>query len=1153
MLCYNGFAYHTHVLVGEKRKLDDSDEPPSKRQASAEPEAMDTDVGDRPFPLPVRADTDQKRSSMISKEEQTVVVNCLIGIATCLTEFMQKKGTCARVMTFINESLKIWPGVDINLEAFDKQPKQDAPAEIQLGQMSNAIEVMVNIVQGKPSDWLVSNIGVIHKNVEKWVKAESPKLSKDLPALISGLYKAIEEVQGDDPSDASAAFTRLIESKIAVSLKDITTAVGPTAINTSPTHIVCFLYLIQGFPVKTEQQYLPELVKMFGKLVKDHQDQSPGMPVQATDSLPRLLIMLLESLRARVLHMGEHRRSFLTSLVQVMDFSTDLELLRAILAMIRHWVLGHESLPTPKEKANSIVKFMTCAEKDQGLLEEYLDLVATIYSDPSFACSELTVRLEQAFLLGSRNESPAIRRKFSDIFHRSIGKSVYIRLNYILGVQNWEHLASHFWLRQALDLLLGSVVPSNALYTSAPTYKTNGIAVLGAVDSITKEIDKTFMQFVDDEQQFLRHLQSIRMEILVDALRHLLYFNDSVPHVLWINLFPICWGSLGPRERHDVHKSLIPLLAKDYHIKQADMRPNVIQALLEGICRCDQSVQPRLPPQLLRYLGKTYDAWFTSVELLQQSISDTRFAGVIPAKEDEKIRESTMDALCELFWNLSDEDYFHGLWRRRSLFAETNAAVSYEQGGMWVEAQRFYEAAQAKARGGLLPFTESEYRLWEEHWVLSAEKLQQWDILTDLAKQEQNAELFLECAWRISDSWISERESLQVAIETMQENNPRRKVFQAFMILLKFQESPQQQSEFHRMCDEGVQSTLRRWFSLPEQAISAHVGLLHTFQQFVELHEGAQIQQILAATNASNISDKIQEMKGVLTTWKDRLPNMWDDITLWSDLVAWRQHVFQIVNKAYLPLIPQLNHVQHNGGNMRDNPSSHAFRGYHETAWTINRFAHIARKHQLIDVCNDSLSKIYTLPNIEIHEAFFKLREQAKSYFVNSNDYATGLDVINNTNLVYFSPQQKAEFFALKGIFFAKLNLYDDAEKAFSSSIQLDTNLAKGWAAYAQYHDRMFKERPHEMKYGAGAMSSYLHAAGIYQNGRTRKFLARILWLLSLDSDGSIAEAFDDYKGDIPVWYWITFIPQLLAALSNKEAPQAKEILKKIAKQYPQV
>ncbi|KNC98645.1 histone acetyltransferase TRA1 [Spizellomyces punctatus DAOM BR117] len=1145
--------------VGEKRKSVASSGPVTpKRHASAEPDAMDVD---KPVvSAPVKEEAEPKES-IISSEDHATVLSYLIRIASSLTDSIQKKGTSFRVVSLVRECLKVWPDVEVNLVNFERAVTLEV-AENHMNQISNAVQILAIVTEFKSEEWIISNIAYIHKCVDRWVKTDNVRISKMLTPVISRLFDAIDVMRDEEPSEALSTFTKMIESKIQTGLKEVTSASAaasnPPTANNSPSHIYCVLSLISSVQARSEHVYLTDLMKLLAKLVKDHQDQPLGQATPPPDSPSRLLVMLLGLLNPRVSQMGEHRRIFLQSLVQLMDFSADTELLRTILNMVRHWVLGSaESFPTIKEKSNLLVKMMMSFDirGDQKLLEEYLDLVAIIYSTSSFARSELTVRLEQAFLMGTKNENPSIRRRFADIFHQSIGKSVYIRLNYILGVQNWDHLASYFWLRQALDLLLGSVLTTDHLHTCAPGYRTASITALDAsednmaIESTTTS-DERFPAVMEHHREFLRDLQSLTLETLVDSLRQLLYSDDNVTYAMWVDIFPLCWGLLNPRERHDVHKVIIPLLAKDYHIKQVDMRPNVIQALLEGICQCEAAIQPRLPPQLVRYLGKTYDAWYIAVELLQQSIVDTRFAGVLAAKEDEKIRESTIDALCEIFWSLSEADYFYGLWRRRSLFAETNAAISYEQGGMWAQAQRLYEAAQAKARTGVLPFTESEYRLWEDHWVYSAERLQQWDLLTDLSKQEANAELFLECAWRLSD-WTSERESLQTALESMQDS-PRRKVFQSFSLLLRYQEGPERQAEFHKLCDEGVQSSLKRWFILPKQGLNAHIPLLHTFQQFVELHEGAQIQQILNTTTVVNIQDKQQELKGIFTTWRDRLPNMWDDITLWSDIVAWRQHVFQIVNKAYLPLIPQLN-VQHNGNGVRDNPSSVAFRGYHETAWTINRFAHVARKHQLIDVCNDSLSKIYTLPNIEIHEAFFKLREQAKSYFVNATDYATGLDVINNTNLLYFNPQQKAEFFALKGIFFAKLNLHDDAEKAFSSSIQLETTLAKGWAAFAQYNDRMFKERPTEIKYGAGAMNCYLQAAGIYQNARSRKFLARILWLLSLDdNENTIANAFDEYKGDVPIWYWITFIPQLLAALSNKEASQAKEILKKIAKQYPQ-
>lgn len=104
----------------------------------------------------------------------------------------------------------------------------------------------------------------------------------------------------------------------------------------------------------------------------------------------------------------------------------------------------------------------------------------------------------------------------------------------------------------------------------------------------------------------------------------------------------------------------------------------------------------------------------------------------------------------------------------------------------------------------------------------------------------------------------------------------------------------------------------------------------------------------------------------MLTTWRERLPNTWDDIIVWNDLLSWRQHIFNAINESFASYLDRMT------------GSSVAFLGCHETAWTINRFAHVARAHGLLDVCLNSLAKIYTLPNIEIQDAFLKLREQAK-------------------------------------------------------------------------------------------------------------------------------------------------------------------------------
>lgn len=839
----------------------------------------------------------------------------------------------------------------------------------------------------------------------------------------------------------------------------------------------------------------------------------------ATDPGLKLLMMVLDLLKIRISNLQDQRRWFLSALVQLVEKSSSLELCRFILNMMSKWILEQkEAFPTVKEKAGILVKMMSFENRDNDqLLRDYLDLILSIYTTPAFARTELTVRLENAFLLGCRQRDPLLRQRFIDLFDRTLVHSLSGRLQYLLGQQSWEYLAEHYWLHQMLDLLLGSIDAADPLLVQSTS----------AAARANTDFGQTLRGFTTGS--------------LVQPLRALLYTDAEATHKIWPSFFKAAWRALPRRNQEEVTRAFIGVLTKEYNVRQVSRRPNVIQTLLEGALACTPQLE--LPPHVVKYLGKSFNAWHPSVELLQNLLR------TLP-REDDSIREAGQDALAELFADLSEDDMFYGLWRRRCVYAETNAAISYEQNGMWAQAQIMYEGAQVKARTGVLNFTEAEYSLWEDHWVICAQKLQQWDILTDLAKLEGNNDLLLECAWRLSD-WSTEREILEQALDSLSATStPRRRVFEAYMALIKSQSGQDKPTEFGRICDEAIQLTLRKWHSLPTTVTQAHVPLLQIFQQFVELQEASTVFASLALTNASNLDQRSAELKTLMQTWRERLPNLWDDINAWSDLVAWRQHVFGAVNKAYLPLVPL---IQQNGAT-GSSTNSYAYRGYHETAWIINRFAHVARKHYLNDVCISSLTKIYTLPNIEIQEAFLKLREQAKCHFQNPNELTQGLDVINNTNLMFFAAPQKAEFFTLKGMFMAKLGLNEEANHAFATAIQMDLNLAKAWTEWGRYNDRMFRDKPTDIFSAGNAVSCYLQAAGLYKNSKVRKLLIRVLWLLSCDdASGTVSQAFEGYKGEAPIWYWITFIPQLLQSLSHREAKYARRLLMQIAKTFPQV
>jgi transformation/transcription domain-associated protein len=138
-------------------------------------------------------------------------------------------------------------------------------------------------------------------------------------------------------------------------------------------------------------------------------------------------------------------------------------------------------------------------------------------------------------------------------------------------------------------------------------------------------------------------------------------------------------------------------------------------------------------------------------------------------------------------------------------------------------------------------------------------------------------------------------------------------------------------------------------------------------------------------------------------------------------------------------------------------------------------------------------------------------------------------------------------------MFLAKLGQKNEAGEAFGTALYFDIKLPKAWAEWGRYNDMLFKEEPQNLERAEAALSCYLEAASQFKNAKSRKLLGRVLWLLSLDNpERKLAEKFEEFKGDTPAWYWITYIPQLLNSLSRQEAPIARSILGKLAKTYPQ-
>ena len=82
----------------------------------------------------------------------------------------------------------------------------------------------------------------------------------------------------------------------------------------------------------------------------------------------------------------------------------------------------------------------------------YRNYFRLLYRDEGLSGSELTSKLEPAFLAGLRCNQPHIRHKFVDVFDQSMKRRLFDRLLYITCSQNWEAMSGHFWIKQCLEV-----------------------------------------------------------------------------------------------------------------------------------------------------------------------------------------------------------------------------------------------------------------------------------------------------------------------------------------------------------------------------------------------------------------------------------------------------------------------------------------------------------------------------------------------------------------------------------------------------------------------------------------------------------------------------------------------------------------------------
>ncbi|PKU33619.1 transformation transcription domain-associated protein isoform x1 [Limosa lapponica baueri] len=412
-------------------------------------------------------------SKPIDKQHTDTVVNFLIRIACQVNDNSNTAGSpgellSRRCVNLLKTALRpdMWPKSELKLQWFDKLLMTvEQPNQANFANICTGLEVLSFLLTVLQPPAVLSSFKPLQRGVAACMTCGNTKVLRAVHSLLSRLM-------GIFPTEPS---TSSVASKYE-ELECLYAAVGKViyegltnyekATNANPSQLFGTLMILKS-ACSNNPSYIDRLISVFmrslQKMVREHLNpQAAAGTAEANTGTSELVMLSLDLVKTRLAVMSmEMRKNFIQAiLTSLIEKSTDAKILRAVVKIVEEWVKNNSPMaanqtPTLREKSILLVKMMTYIEKrfpeDLELNAQFLDLVNYVYRDENLSGSELTAKLEPAFLSGLRCAQPLIRAKFFEVFDNSMKRRVYERLLYVTCSQNWEAMGNHFWIKQCIE------------------------------------------------------------------------------------------------------------------------------------------------------------------------------------------------------------------------------------------------------------------------------------------------------------------------------------------------------------------------------------------------------------------------------------------------------------------------------------------------------------------------------------------------------------------------------------------------------------------------------------------------------------------------------------------------------------------------------
>lgn len=753
-------------------------------------------------------------------------------------------------------------------------------------------------------------------------------------------------------------------------------------------------------------------------------------------------------------------------------------------------------------------------------------------------------------LLSSNSELRAISiQRFFQIHGLSLNSS-HINKFLQLMKMNWKHAENRYWL---------SCIPSIFL-TGFEKYRLNVVSLDLPATSESSHRVTCVLPLTNSYGMFVSELQKPSQGSILRSLCTLSFFNPAIADSIWSECLNFSWQSSSKSVRELVCHELCSNLARHDYLnlswpshpifQNTSLPTNIPSKLIQTLLTFDP--EPDFPSEFLAAVGSAYGFWHESCEKLYKNLKINTLSRVDAEHELKIIIATLMD--------LGDVDSVRAVYSRFCQFPFTNKilslqsyASSIEEQEMTLQALKSWPKFLAEKNFDYEPL---ELGIWEDRWLDSARQLSQWNVILDFSENCQLPSLGMEAAWMKCD-WnaIRKYKSMPEISVQYERNNCFLKLIEAQSHIVD-----QKLTLAEKCCNSAIHMALFQWCKLPPIQ-SAHgircthstaKNLLHFFHQIVEIRDS--ISMMNEVGTKSNKEKNLPDFKSNLAIWRERLPDSSDNFIKWEQILQWRTQFFQSIKGMYQTITDEAQ-----------------LACLHDNNWTIISLAKQARKHNLKDLSVSILSRLHNIATMDIFDAYSKLREEIMSKFETDSNvdctqtYFHGINIINSTNLEYFSPHQKAELIRLKALLQLKLKLFAESKQTLSHCVQMCPTYSKSWITWGEFY---YNEYYNNVTTSSSNILSNIQIIedgqciiscilkGIESNSDIGRIQLNRILLILMSHDENTGFVLTRYlvqeSKHLPIWIWIPFLPILLHILQLRQRELIFEIIKELALQYPQ-